>query len=50
MKINAKWHKANKMPKNPSTEQRIVWHKDHIKNCSCFPVPAKLKEEMEKRG
>jgi len=46
--INAKWHNANKMPKNPSLEQRIKWHKAHAKNCACWPIPSKLLEQMKK--
>jgi hypothetical protein len=51
MAINKEWHLAHKMPKNPTFEQRLEWHREHNKNCSCRPwFPAKLKEEMEKRG
>jgi hypothetical protein len=49
MKINAKWHKENRMLKNPTIEQRIEWHIEHQKNCSCRPIPDKLLEEMKKR-
>jgi hypothetical protein len=49
MEINAKWHKQNRMPKNPTVEQRIKWHIEHQKNCSCRPIPEKLLEEMKKR-
>jgi hypothetical protein len=49
MKINASWHLKNKMPKNPTIEERIFWHKDHEKNCACRPVPDNLKKEMEKQ-
>lgn len=49
MKINAEWHKKNKMPKNPTIEQRIKWHLEHQKNCSCRPIPEKLLGEMKKR-
>ncbi len=49
MKINAVWHKANKMPKNPTIEQRITWHQEHAKYCACRPIPKKLLEEIEKR-
>jgi len=38
------------MPKNPSIDQRIKWHLEHQKNCSCRPIPEKLAEEMKKRG
>ncbi len=50
MKANKEWHQANKMPKNPTLEQRIDWHLEHSKNCSCRPIPEKLKLEMEKRN
>lgn len=48
MKINAKWHLANKMPKNPTLAQRIKWHKAHAKHCACRPMPEKLLKEMKK--
>ena len=49
MKINKEWHAKNKMPKNPTPDQRIDWHIEHAKNCACWPIPAKLKTEIEKR-
>lgn len=48
MALNKEWHLKNRMPKNPTTEERIKWHLEHQKNCTCFPFPKKLKEEMEK--
>lgn len=50
MKINKEWHTKNKMPKNPSFEQRVKWHLAHQRNCSCRPIAGKLAEEMKKRG
>jgi len=47
--INKKWHEANRMPKNPSIEQKIKWHLRHSKKCSCRPVPKKLLTEIRKR-
>jgi hypothetical protein len=41
-RLNAAWHKANRMPKNPTTAQRIRWHQAHEKNCACRPIPEKL--------
>jgi len=49
MKINKEWHLANRMPANPTAEQRILWHIEHKKNCACRDIPGKLKEEMKKR-
>ena len=34
-KINAQWHKANRMPEKATTKQKIKWHTGHAKNCSC---------------
>jgi hypothetical protein len=46
--INKEWHLKNRMPQNPSPEQRIVWHIGHAANCTCRPVPEKLKAEIAK--
>jgi hypothetical protein len=50
MSINKAWHENNKMPKNPSDEQRISWHIAHAKNCACRQPSAKLLVEMKKMG
>jgi len=47
-KINKEWHEKNKMLKNPTAEQRMKWHIEHIKNCSCYQVSEKLKKEIKK--
>lgn len=47
--LNEAWHKANRMPANPSTDERIAWHLEHVKHCGCRKISGKLKEEMEKR-
>ena len=48
--LNKEWHLANKMPKNPTFEQRVGWHKSHLKNCACRGVPEKLLEQMKEKG
>ncbi|MGC4122274.1 MAG: hypothetical protein QM765_48365 [Myxococcales bacterium] len=50
MPINAEWHRKNRMPKNPTTEQRIAWHEAHARACQCRPVPEKLAELIAARG
>jgi hypothetical protein len=50
MKINATWHKANRMPKNPSEEQRLNWHIEHLKFCACRLPSSRLMEEIRKFG
>ena len=49
MKINAEWHRKNKMSKNPTLDERIKWHLDHSKNCSCRPLTGKILKEIKKR-
>jgi hypothetical protein len=48
VKLNKEWHLKNKMPKNPTIEQRIKWHKEHQKHCSCRPMPESLLREAKK--
>jgi hypothetical protein len=49
MTINRAWHGKNRMLKNPSLEERITWHLEHSKNCSCRPIPEKILAEIKKR-
>ncbi len=49
-KINKEWHDKNKMPANPAFEEKVKWHKEHQKHCSCRPIPARLAEEMKRKG
>ena len=46
-KINKEWHLKNKMLKNPNFEERMKWHIEHSKNCSCREPSDKLKEEIK---
>jgi len=48
--MNKEWHLKNKMPKNPSLDERIKWHVEHAKNCLCRPLGGKILEEIKKRG
>lgn len=47
--INAEWHKKNKMPKNPSLDQRVEWYVKHAKHCQCRPLHGSILEEIKKR-
>jgi len=38
-KTNKEWHSRNRMPKKPTTQERIKWHLAHSRNCSCRPIP-----------
>lgn len=49
-KINKEWHEQNKMPNKPTEDQRIEWHLEHAKNCSCRPIPKSVLEIMKKKN
>jgi len=49
MSINAEWHKKNRMPKNPTLNERLKWHKEHAENCNCRQITPKLLTELKKR-
>lgn len=49
MKINRGWHEKNRMPKNATFEQRVKWHLEHQKNCTCRPIPDKLLQKMNEK-
>lgn len=49
-KLNAEWHRAHRMPKNPSLDQRILWHAEHTKQCACRKPTGKILDELKKRG
>ena len=40
-------HKANKMPEKPSKNQRLNWHIEHSKNCTCRIPSEKLQAEID---
>lgn len=49
MPLNAAWHNAHPMPKNPTLEQRMAWHTEHAQVCGCRPIPPKVLAEIGKR-
>jgi hypothetical protein len=49
-KINAAWHRAHPMPRNPTLDQRIEWHLAHARACGCRAIEGKLLIEMKRRG
>jgi hypothetical protein len=46
-RINKEWHEANRMPKNPTRQQRLDWHIEHSRSCSCRTPSARLQAEMD---
>lgn len=46
MKLNKDWHLAHRMPKNTKLQQKIDWHIEHQKKCSCRSIPQKILDEI----
>ncbi|MBN9036546.1 MAG: hypothetical protein J0H53_10775 [Rhizobiales bacterium] len=46
-RTNAEWHRAHRMPKNPTVEQRIAWHREHAQNCNCREMPESIRKLIE---
>ena len=49
-KVNAIWHRAHPMPKNPTIAQRIEWHLAHATACGCRAIHGKVLEDLKRRG
>ena len=49
MPLNALWHRANPMPKNPTIDERIEWHREHARACGCRPIPEGVRAEIARR-
>ena len=45
--MNQQWHEKNVMPKNPTLEQRVKWHREHLKHCSCRKPPKSIVELLK---
>ena len=50
MKINKEWHLKNKMPSKPTLEDRLKWHLEHSKNCTCRKMPILIRREIIERN
>lgn len=48
-KINKEWHLRHPMPKNATLDQRIEWHIEHSRECSCREMPESIRKEIKKR-
>jgi len=49
-KINAVWHKANRMPARATLDQRVAWHLAHLEACACrTDLPASITAELKRR-
>ncbi len=39
------------MPKKPTLDQRVEWHREHLKHCACrTDLPADIRRAIEARA
>jgi len=49
-KMNAEWHRANRMPARATLDQRVSWHLSHLKACGCrTDLPQTIVAELKSR-
>jgi hypothetical protein len=49
-RLNKEWHAKNRMPKNPTLDERVQWHLEHSKKCGCRPVPESVLAYARSKG
>jgi hypothetical protein len=49
-RLNAAWHRAHRMPKHATLDQRVRWHVAHARHCACREMPATMRAELKARG
>lgn len=50
-RINAEWHKANRMPARATLDERVAWHLAHLRACACrTDLPATILAELKRQG
>jgi hypothetical protein len=47
---NDEWHSRHRLPENPTLDQRVTWHIEHARRCTCrHAVDCELFEELKRR-
>jgi len=47
--MNREWHKEHKMPRTVTAKERVKWHLEHVRNCSCRPFPQGLLPRLSEK-
>jgi hypothetical protein len=47
--MNREWHKQHKMPGTTTENERIEWHIEHTRNCSCRGFPEGLLPKLSEK-
>ncbi len=50
MDTNAQWHAKHQLPAKPTMDQRVKWHIEHARRCTCrHPIDPELLDELKRR-
>jgi len=49
-KMNADWHRANRMPPNATAQQRADWHYEHARHCGCRALTPSIVDLLKAHG
>jgi hypothetical protein len=49
-RINAAWHRAHIMPKNPTDKQRAEWHHEYVLHCDCRAISPSIASLLRANG
>ena len=50
MKLNTEWHRAHPMPPKATFEERVEWHREHLRECGCRKPPADIADVLEREA
>lgn len=48
MNLNAEWHRAHPMPPKATFEERVAWHREHVRECGCRQPPPDIAARLER--
>ena len=49
MTVDVEWHSKNRLPDNPTLDERVRWHIEHARRCACNPSDGDILEELKKK-
>ena len=48
--MNADWHRAHVLGRGASWDDRVAWHAEHVRACSCRRPPPDIQAEIDRRS
>ena len=48
--LNRQWHEAHVLGQRASLDERVEWHLEDARESGCRPIPARVREQVERRS